>query len=103
MEDRELVESAGGENPVAGGLHDVALLGVLRQVAYLAGAGHGTAVGLAFASEDAHRRRLARAVASDEADPVPGLYSELLVWGIEQGAGPDAHLKILGNNHNGPA
>ena len=99
----ELVQPPGREHPVPGRLVDVPLLGVLREVADLAGAGHRPAVGLPLPGEDPHRRRLARAVAADETDAVARLDPEQLARGVEQGTGADAHFKILGDNHNGPA
>lgn len=67
---QDLVEAAGGEDPVAGQHVEVAGAGVLREVAHLAGAGDGAADGVALAREALGEGGLARSVAADEADAV---------------------------------
>ena len=61
----DLIQPARGEHTVAGGLLDIALLGVLREVTDLASPSHRATVGFGLPRQDAHRRRFAGAVAAD--------------------------------------
>src|SRR6202035_3404245 len=93
------VQSACGEHPVAREEVEVTLFGILRQVTDLAGTCHGARVRLPLAREDAQRRRLTRAVATDEPDPVPRLYPQRRAVGIEQRARSCADLEVRSRDH----
>ena len=97
---QDLVEPAGGEHPVLREHREVALAGVLRQVADRPRRADGAAVGLGLPGEGAQRRRLARAVASDEADAVPRLHAE--GDPREQHSGAGAQLEVGRGDHRGP-
>ena len=95
----DLVEAAGGKHSRACGLLDVALFGVLRQVADLARARHRTAVGFGLPREDAHGRRLARAVSPHQPDTVARLHAQVLTGRRQERACADADFEIIGDNH----
>ncbi len=99
----EPVEPAGGEHTVTCRLVDVALAGVLRQVADLAGGGHRATVGLGLPCQDAHRGGLAGTVATHQSDTVTGLDTQMLPGGSQEGAGADANFEVIGDNHKGPS
>ena len=79
------VEAARRQHPVAGQHVEVALAGILWQIADLAGAVDGARVGLALAGQDAHGGGLARAVAPDQADAVAGLDAQCRALGEPAG------------------
>ncbi len=93
------VQSACREHPVAREHVEVTLFGILRQITDLAGACHGARVRFPLAREDAQRRRLAGAVATDEPDPVPRLYPQRRAVGIEQRARSCADLEVRSRDH----
>ncbi len=97
---QDLVEPPRGEHAVLGEHRQVALARVLREVADRAGRADGAAVRLGLPGEGAQRGRLARAVASDEADAVPRLHAQ--GDPREQDAGAGAQLEIGRGDHRGP-
>jgi hypothetical protein len=94
---QELVQPARGQDAVLRGDREVALARVLRQVADRPVRADRPAVRLALAREDAHRGRLARPVAADEADPVPRLHPQGCVG--EQDAGPGTQFQVGRGDH----
>ncbi len=96
------VEPTRRQHPVAGQHVEVALPGILWQVADLAGALDGARVGFALAGEDAHRGGLARAVAADEADAVTGLDPQRRAVDGQQRARSGADLEVRCGDHAAP-
>ena len=96
---QHLVEAAGREHPVLRGDPQVALAGVLRQVADGAVGADLAAVGLALARQHTHRGGLAGAVAPDEADAVARLHAQ--GGAGQQDPGPGAQFQVGGGDHEG--
>ncbi|BBZ48292.1 hypothetical protein MHEI_00090 [Mycobacterium heidelbergense] len=71
------VQAAGREHPVAGQHVEIALLGILRQIADFAGVGDRSGIRRGLARQDAQGRGLARAVAADQPDAVAGLHAQV--------------------------
>ena len=90
------VQSADGEDPVAGELFHVRGARVLGQVADLATAGHLAAGRQAFARKDPGKRGLACTVTADKADLVSLVDPEAHLVHKEAGAG--AQFEILDGN-----
>ena len=91
-----LVEAAGGQDAVAREHLEVDVARVLREVADLAAAGDRAGGGLALAGEDPGERRLAGAVAADQADLVAGADAEGRA--LQQQAGAGTQLDALGGD-----
>ena len=94
-----LVEAARGQHPVLGADGEIALAGVLRQVADRARAVELAPVRLALAREHPHRGGLARAVATDQADPVAGLHAQHRVGQQDARSGPQ--FEVGGGDQRG--
>ncbi|GAA1824497.1 hypothetical protein GCM10009714_02800 [Microlunatus capsulatus] len=91
------VQPARGEDPVLGQHVEVAGARVLRQVAHLAAVAHRAGGRGRLPGEDLGQRRLAGAVAPDEADLVAR--GDLEADSLQQQARSRAHLEILGDQH----
>lgn len=94
---QDLVETAGGEDAVAGEDVEVAGARVLREVADLAGAGDGAAGGHTFACEALGEGGLARPVAADETDAVA--LGDAEGGGLDEDAGAGAQLDAGSGDH----
>ena len=93
----DLVEAARREDAVHRERVEVTRARILRQVADLPGADDLPARGLGLPRQRLGECRLARAVASDQTDPVPGGDAERRL--LEQHACADAQLDGLGSDH----
>ena len=95
--DQRGVEAPGGEDAVAGEDLGVPRTGVLREVADVAGAGHGAGGGCGLAGQDLGQRRLAGPVAPDQTDLVTR--GDLERRAVDQQPRARAHLEILRDQH----
>ncbi len=93
----DVVETARGQDPLAGQDLGVADAGVLREVADLTTGEDGAGGRLGLAGEDLGERRLAGAVATDEADLVTCGDAEGDV--LHEEASARADLELLGGDH----
>ena len=99
---QEDIESAGRQNTIFRENVEITFAGVLRQIAELARTQDVTGVRLAFAGEDAQRRGLTCAVASDQPDAVARLDSQRGTRRVEQRSNPGTNFEVGGGNHEGP-
>ena len=97
----DVVETARGQDPLAGQDLGVADARVLREVADLAGGQHRAGGRLGLAGEDLGEGGLAGAVAPDEADLVAGGDAEADV--LHEEASARADLELLGGDHRRPS
>ena len=95
----KIIQAACGENALARRLLDISLAGILGQITNGARASHRTTIRLRLPCQNAHGRRLARAVAADEANAVAGLHAEVLPGGVEKRARSYPDFEIIGYNH----
>jgi hypothetical protein len=93
------IQAAGREDAVAGQYVEVPGARVLREIPDLAATGDGAARGLALARENLGHRRLAGAVAADQADAVAAGDPER--GGFDEDSGAGAQLKAGGGDHGG--
>jgi hypothetical protein len=94
---QQAVQATGGQHPVPGGVGKITAARVLRQVADLAAEVDLTGERQRLPGEHPQQRRLAGAVAPDQADPVPRLDTE--GHRFDQGAGAGAQLQLGRNDH----
>ena len=92
-----LVDTAGGEDAVAGEHVEVTGTRVLGQIADTAGRSDGAVGGLSFPRQDAGHGGLARAVAPHQPDLVPGSDPER--GRLQEEAGSDAQFEVGGDQH----
>ena len=93
----DLSKAARREDPVAGQLLHVLDLGILREVADRAAAGHGASGRDALAGQHAGHGRLAGAVAPDQADLVALLHPEVHV--VHQQPGSGSQFEVRHGDH----
>jgi len=93
------IQTSRGEHPVAGEHVEVALSGILRQVADLTGAVDRARVWFGLAGEDAHGGGLPCAVPADEADAVTGLDPQRGPVDGQQRARAGADLQVRCGDH----
>jgi len=93
------IQTPRGEHPVTREHVEVTLLGILRQITDLAGACHGSCVGLRLSRQNAQGGGFAGAVAPDQPDPVTGLDPQRRTVSKEQRACASANLEVRSRDH----